>query len=654
MSTSSSQSIPARSAHRLFAMVCMFLSLWIIIAAGVGIVYLEAYASTDRIFYGVFVGSIDASGLTKQGLAEKIESAGATIKRQGVEAHYEDLSHIAKLAVIPLENISFQGDIPLQALGEIFEFDAQKTAESAYALGRKGTLFQEYADRISFFLTPRRFTPELSFNEELFLQLVKKEVLSLESPIRDAAFAFDEKNKKITIEPERFGFELDSQKAVQDTRAFLRMIQRPRIILVSRLSPASLTSEDLLDFKQRAQQIIEQAPITLEADKKTWQISSERLASWLTVEKDASQKPALLLNKTLVASYMEKEIAPAVHIEAKTARFEVKDGRVTAFDQQKNGTELDSESSIAAILSGIFEKNQKTIPLTMKETSPPLSTSESQPLVYDILASAKTDFRGSPKNRIFNITLGAGRIHGVLIEPGKEFSLISFLGKIDKKSGFLPELVIKGSKTTPEFGGGLCQVSTTLFRTVAAAGLPVLERKNHSYRVPYYEPPIGFDATVYYPKPDFRFLNDTGNPILIQTAVRGTKIKMTLWGTKDGRTTEIDTPTVFNRKSPGSTKIIETDTLKPGEEKCIERAHAGADAVFERRVTYPDGEIKKDIFKSHYVAWPAVCLVGRKTEDVGLPEDVTSTSSSQQATSTQSTLTPQKISPPLVGPTSTQ
>ncbi|MBI2644816.1 VanW family protein [Candidatus Uhrbacteria bacterium] len=616
MRTSLKTSFFSRQSHNPFFTICAFFVLLIVLVAGVSIAYGEFYAHTEKIFFGVHAGGVDAGGLTKQELAEKLESVIDTIRRQGMEVTYEDIFHVRKRAFMPLENTSLQSDIPIQALGEIFFFDAQKTAELAYDQGRTGTFFQKYRDRLFLFFAGHGISLDVSLNEKFFIQSLKKELISFESPARDASFAFHARTASISIEPEQSGRELDSTQALNDVLEFLQKGERPRITLVSNIKLASLFANHLLDFKNRAQQIIERSPIILSLDKKTWEVSRESLASWFTIEKNASDRPILSLNKDAVVSYLEEHITSDVRVQAKIARFEMKDGKVTAFDQQENGRELDAEQSASAIISGIFEKNETAIPLITRETVPPLTTDESTPLVHDILASAGTDFKGSPKNRIFNITLGASRIHGILIESGKEFSLISFLGKIDEVSGFLPELVIKGTKTTPEFGGGLCQVSTTLFRTVAAAGLPILERKNHSYRVPYYEPPIGFDATVYYPKPDFRFLNDTGNPILIQTAVKGTNIKITIWGTKDGRNTEIDTPTVLNRRSAGPTKIIKTDTIKPGEKKCIERAHAGADAIFERRVIYSNGELKKDIFKSHYVTWPEVCLVGKRADEV--------------------------------------
>lgn len=187
--------------------------------------------------------------------------------------------------------------------------------------------------------------------------------------------------------------------------------------------------------------------------------------------------------------------------------------------------------------------------------------------------------------------------------------MIKALGEIDGPAGYLPELVIKGDKTVPEYGGGLCQIGTTLFRAVVDSGLPVTARRNHSYRVSYYEP-AGTDATIYDPQPDFKFMNDTGNAILLQTKITGDKAVFTFWGKRDGRKVSYTKPTIYNIVKPQPTKIIETTDLKPGEKKCTEKAHNGADAYFDYQVIYPSGEEKKVRFNSHYVPWREVCLVG--------------------------------------------
>jgi vancomycin resistance protein YoaR len=188
------------------------------------------------------------------------------------------------------------------------------------------------------------------------------------------------------------------------------------------------------------------------------------------------------------------------------------------------------------------------------------------------------------------------------------------LGAIDKTSGYLPELVIKGNRTIPELGGGLCQIGTTLFRAALQSGLPITERRSHSYRVSYYEP-AGTDCTIYSPHPDCRFLNDTGTYIFLQTRIDGDDLIFKFWGARDGRNVAITEPVVYNITKPLPTKYIETQDLEPGETKCTERAHNGAEARFDYTVKYADGTEKIRTFFSHYKPWQAVCLVGRQLED---------------------------------------
>jgi vancomycin resistance protein YoaR len=230
--------------------------------------------------------------------------------------------------------------------------------------------------------------------------------------------------------------------------------------------------------------------------------------------------------------------------------------------------------------------------------------------IQELVGTGTSDFSGSPVNRRHNIKVGAAKLNGVLIAPGEEFSLNKTLGNIDGSTGYLPELVIKGDKTIPEYGGGLCQIGTTAFRVALDAGVPITERRPHSYRVVYYEP-AGMDATIYSPSPDLKFINDTPAYLLLQTKIDGNDLTFELWGTPDGRKVEMTTPKVYHFVSPGPTKIIETTDLAPGVKKCTERAHTGADAEFDRTITYNNGEIKTETWTSHYVPWSAVCLVGK-------------------------------------------
>ena len=210
--------------------------------------------------------------------------------------------------------------------------------------------------------------------------------------------------------------------------------------------------------------------------------------------------------------------------------------------------------------------------------------------------------------------MGADDLNGILIKPDEKFSLMAALGEIDAAAGYKPELVIKKGETIPEYGGGLCQIGTTMFRLAINSGLPITQRRNHSYRVSYYEP-AGTDATIYDPWPDVKFINDSGSYLLLQTRIEGDSLIFEFWGTSDGRVVETTKPVIYNIVPPGKAEYIETDELGPGERRRIETAHSGADAYFKRIVSWPSEVEKEPIeetWRSHYVPWRERWLIGRK------------------------------------------
>ncbi len=232
--------------------------------------------------------------------------------------------------------------------------------------------------------------------------------------------------------------------------------------------------------------------------------------------------------------------------------------------------------------------------------------------IKELVSTGLSDFAGSPKNRVHNIGVGVRKFNGVVIKKGDEFSFNDHLGPVDGAHGFLPELVIKGPETIPEFGGGLCQVSSTMFRAALFRGLPILERRNHSYAVTYYKWPLGwgFDATIYPGAVDMRFKNDTPGDLLVQAYIEGTRVYYKFYGIKDSRKVDVSDSIVVGYRGPPAAVNIPTNALPAGAKRVKENAHTGLTAYFTRRVEYPDGNTTDEKFTSVYQARPAVYLVG--------------------------------------------
>ncbi|HLB32401.1 MAG TPA: VanW family protein, partial [Patescibacteria group bacterium] len=310
---------------------------------------------------------------------------------------------------------------------------------------------------------------------------------------------------------------------------------------------------------------------------------------------------------------------PSVNIDPKDAKFTFADGKVSVYRPSAPGQVLNADKATGTVIKTLEDLNagrELKIDLETKKAAldESIVVNIGQYGIRELVGSATTSFARSPSNRIHNIQNGASYLNGILIKPGEEFSTISYLGKIDGSTGYLPELVIKEDRTTPEFGGGLCQVSTTLFRAAMNTGLKITERRNHSYRVPYYEPPVGMDATIYSPKPDLKFVNNTPAHILVQSIVEGTKITFNFYGTKDGRRVETSVPSVYDITNPSEPIYTVDPAMAVGEVKQVERAHAGAKASFTYKVFNRDGGLMVDQkFTSSYVAWPARFIKGPDT-----------------------------------------
>lgn len=279
----------------------------------------------------------------------------------------------------------------------------------------------------------------------------------------------------------------------------------------------------------------------------------------------------ILIDKKLVESFVE-DLSRKYNKDPIDATFTVEDGKVTAFSLSKDGKEINIEKNTNYILD-LFKNNSSNnrIELSYNTLKPEVGSDDADNLgIEKLIGEGRSNFSGSTASRIHNVQVAASRFDGVLIKPGEEFSFVETLGEVDGEHGYKQELVIKNNETTPEYGGGVCQVSTTAFRAAIYSGLEITARKNHAYPVHYYNPQ-GMDATVYIPRPDLRFTNNTPGHILIQTEIDIPKRELVFkfYGTDDGRETKVDGPYILSRESDGSMKTSFTQTVSNSEGNII-------------------------------------------------------------------------------------
>lgn len=264
------------------------------------------------------------------------------------------------------------------------------------------------------------------------------------------------------------------------------------------------------------------------------------------------------LNEPIIEQYLT-QLKDETRVLPINARFSVDEetNRVSVFSPSRDGSEINIAASLEVIKNALqSERIDNAIPLTTTPIPPDVAETNANTLgIENFLGEGRTNFSGSPKNRIHNITRALEQYQGALLAPGEELSFVELLGEVDGEHGYLPELVIKHGKTEPEFGGGICQVSTTLFRAALNTGMKITMRRNHAYPVSYYKP-YGMDATIYIPSPDLRFVNNTPAHILIQGAIEGKELVFRFYGTSDGRSVAIDGPHILESHPDGSMKTI--------------------------------------------------------------------------------------------------
>ncbi|MBI3379488.1 VanW family protein [Candidatus Gottesmanbacteria bacterium] len=320
-----------------------------------------------------------------------------------------------------------------------------------------------------------------------------------------------------------------------------------------------------------------------------------------------------------------KNLSQSIDDPEQDALFQFEKGKVTLFRLSKSGRAVDKTAAKQVAYSYINSltandssgPKEFTINLPITEITPKIKTEDSNTFgIKELIGSGSSKFHGSIPGRIHNVDLAASRINGHLIPPGESFSFNDTLGDISAATGFQPAYIIKEGRTVLGDGGGVCQVSTTLFRAVLNTGLPIVERHAHAYRVHYYEEesPVGIDATVFAPSYDLKFKNDTSNYILIQakTDLNSLSLVFDLYGTRDDRKVTMTKPVILSQSPPPSDLYQDDPTLPVGVVKQVDWSAWGAKTTFDYKVEKNGVITTKDTFFSNFQPWQAVYLRGTK------------------------------------------
>lgn len=314
-------------------------------------------------------------------------------------------------------------------------------------------------------------------------------------------------------------------------------------------------------------------------------------------------------------------VSDRIYIPVQEALFQFSGGRVTVFKPSSPGRALnvkESEKRFEQALLSIQDGTSTNIHISLPvEAVQPNFTTDSVNSfgIKERIGMGYSEFSGSIPGRIHNVALASAKINGMLIKPGDTFSFNEAVGDISAATGFQPAYIIKNGRTVLGDGGGVCQVSTTLFRAALASGLSIVQRQAHAYRVHYYEEggyKAGIDATVFAPSVDLKFKNDTPGYILVQTKPDTKNLTLTieLYGTNDGRKADIFNHKVWGITPPPPDLYQDDPTLRKGIIKQVDFSAWGAKSAFQYKVTRGTEILQDTEFTSNFRPWQAVFLRG--------------------------------------------
>ena len=560
------------------------------------------YLYMDRIYPGVSVFGTELGGLT---LAE------AEIILQQRFQDYQPIKLILRYgertwAVSP------------QEVG--VSLDAKATAISAYAVGREGSTLKRLWDqgRILWLGHATPFT--LLIDEGIGTLYLSHLAQKINQPVRDAALVVHD--LQVEAVPSQVGREVDIAATRQLIYQRIATLTGGTVDLVVHQTPPAIADVSQAEFDVKR---MLSSPLTLrppdegdeEGDEIAYTLDQTVLAEMLTLRQVKRSEGQVILTADLdqakLTAYLQ-EVAKQIDQPPRDGRFDFDPatGILTPIVSSQDGRSLNITETVRLVnAQAVTDQRQVLLPVTI--TKPQVATENAESLgIEELISEATTYFKGSSQGRMHNIQVAASRFHGFVIPPGETFSFNEHLGEVSAATGYEESIIISGNRSAVGIGGGVCQVSTTAFRAAFWGGYPITERWAHGYRVGWYEPPVGIDATVYSPRIDFKFVNDTPHYLLIETEtdLKAGTVTFHFYGTMTGRTVEMEGPFEANVVPHGPDIYREDPTLPKGTTKQIDWSHDGVDVTVYRIVKEGDKVLWKDTFFSRYRPWQAVYLVG--------------------------------------------
>lgn len=543
--------------------------------------------SAQTIYPGITISGINVGGKTAAEARQKLQNNFNQPQNLNLTYNEQTFS-------IPLTEINFK-------------YQYKESAQKAYAWGKNTSLTNQIKNRIVA-LQGKDLPIEYQYNQLAWQDQLASISAQIERPAIPPTIEIQ--NNQVFVENGQRGLKIVKEDLTQKiNKQFSYPASQTIPIPVKTITPA-ITQQQALNTKERAEKLIGKK-IVITDGSKNWELTDKEIINFLGFNND--------FQKDKIASWTA-QLAASVKTAPQNALFKFADNQVIEFKPAKKGRQLNQEQTQTLIQDSIQELIQaenKTITLNLpfKYTDPEITTDQVNDLgIKEPIGIGKSSFNGSSASRIYNINLASERISGKLLPPGEVFSFNQTLGEVSQNTGYRQSYIIKDGKTILGDGGGVCQVSTTLFRTALNSGLEIIERHAHAYRVTYYEQnsPPGIDATVFSPTVDFKFKNNTNNHLLIQREYDpvNKNLSFVFYGTDDKRRVTVSKPRIWDQTPPPPDRYQDDPSLPAGTVKQIDWKAWGAKVAFDYQVVNEQETLSDRTFYSNYQPWQAVYLRG--------------------------------------------
>lgn len=497
--------------------------------------------------------------------------------------------------------------------------DTASLIRTALTLGREGGPVTRLATLWELWRHGREVPLPLVVNWGTLQQRLLALSPEIEVPPRNASLSLS--GGHILATPAAEGTQFLVDETITEILRALQHLKPQEVVIRTRPLAPVITNEALHGAVGRAQQFLTQ-PLTLTHSTGTWHWDAEMIAGLLRVE-PAGRQIVVQVDQERLDRAVER-LAQFVNTGTAEPRLRFEQGHLRMVEEGRSGWQLQPIETSRRIREVLHQDPTltRTVALSVTMTFPRVTADMLDSLgIRELVGEGKSSFAGSEPYRITNIKAAAARLDGVLIAPGETFSFNTQIGEITAEHGFVEGYAVVGNRTQLEWGGGICQNSTTVFRAAFWAGLPIVERHPHPFYLSWYDrfaygpqgDGPGMDATIFTGVNDLKFVNDTGHWLLMQTDVDEYQQMLTvqLYGTRPDRQVVLDGPYLSNEvQAPREPFYVNDPTRPAGSIYQSDVARNGRDITIYRSIVSREAEIRRDTFFTRFRAWPNIYVRG--------------------------------------------